>query len=79
MGRPPLYGKAMLIRVEKTVPGRIDKVLRPEERRADFLRAAIERELTLREKIAESRLLRRKAIAAERELMRREKRREKKR
>ena len=50
MGRPPLYGKAMIIRLGKDVPERIDKVLRAKEKRADFLRTAVERELARREK-----------------------------
>ena len=50
MGRPPLYGKTVLIRLDKSAPGRIDKVLRAKEKRADFIRAAIEREVTRREK-----------------------------
>ena len=50
MGRPPLYGKAMLIRLGKNVPERIAKVLRRKEKRADFIRIAVERELKRREK-----------------------------
>ena len=50
MGRPPLYGKSILIRLAKSVSGRIDKVLLAEEKRADFIRSAIEREVKRREK-----------------------------
>ena len=50
MGRPPLYGKTVLIHLDKSVPGRIEKVLRGKEKRADFIRAAVERELKRREK-----------------------------
>ena len=50
MGRPPLHRRTMLIRIDKTVPGRIDNVLTGKEKRVDLIRAAIERELKRREK-----------------------------
>jgi metal-responsive CopG/Arc/MetJ family transcriptional regulator len=50
MGRPPKHRIATLIRLDKGVAGRIDKALRGKEKRADLIRAAVERELARREK-----------------------------
>jgi hypothetical protein len=49
MGRPPLNVKSTNVRLGIDIRGRIDAVLRPGEKMAAFIRAAIERELAERE------------------------------
>ena len=51
MGRPPKFRIAATIRLDKITLARIDKVLRPKEKRVDLIRVAVERELNRREKI----------------------------
>lgn len=48
IGRPKLYGKAVLVRLPGGAKSRIDRALRPDENQSDFLRAAVERELQAR-------------------------------
>jgi hypothetical protein len=50
MGRPPKHRVPTLIRLDRGVIKRIDKTLHPKEKRADFARIAIDRELVRREK-----------------------------
>ena len=50
MGRPPLYGKTVFIHLDKSVPERIEMVLRTRKNARTFIRHAIERELKRREK-----------------------------
>ena len=50
MGRPPKFRKATMIRLDKNVFIRMDKVLRDKEKRVDLIRIAVERELARREK-----------------------------
>jgi hypothetical protein len=49
MGRPPLHIKPILIRLPKGVAERIDAVMGKENRRAEFIRDAVVRELARRE------------------------------
>jgi metal-responsive CopG/Arc/MetJ family transcriptional regulator len=49
MGRPKLNVKPMVVRLPDGVPERIDTVAGP-NRRAEFIREAVERELKRREK-----------------------------
>ncbi|WP_416358243.1 hypothetical protein ACLNGM_10165 [Aureimonas phyllosphaerae] len=50
MGRPKLWHETMLLKMPQGAKGRIDAVLRDGEDRSDFLREALEKEVTLREK-----------------------------
>ena len=50
MGRPPKHRREMMIRLDKGVIERIDKVRRGKEKRVDVIRAAVERELRRRER-----------------------------
>lgn len=49
MGRPPLNVKPILVRLPDDVPARIDKLVGP-NKRAEFIRKAVETELKKREK-----------------------------
>lgn len=48
MGRPPLNVKPVLVRLPADVPDRIDAIA-GKNRRAEFIREAVEKELELRE------------------------------
>jgi Arc/MetJ-type ribon-helix-helix transcriptional regulator len=49
MGRPPLNVKPILVRLPDDVPERIDALV-GKNRRAEFIREAVERELKRRER-----------------------------
>ena len=49
MGRPPLWSQNMQARFRAGTFERIEKVLRDDEDRTDFVREAVERELARRE------------------------------
>lgn len=49
MGRPPMQVKPMVVRLPEGTPERIDAVA-GKNRRAEFIREAVERELKRREK-----------------------------
>lgn len=50
MGRPSMNLKPTVVRLPSGMDDRIDAVLEPKEKRADLIRAAIERELKRRER-----------------------------
>lgn len=50
MGRPPKFRKPIIVRLDPGVAERINKILRSKEKRADFIRAAIDQKLVRREK-----------------------------
>jgi predicted DNA-binding protein len=50
MGRPSMNLKATVVRLPQGIDERIDAVLNDGEKRADLIRAAIERELKRRER-----------------------------
>lgn len=52
MGRPPMNVRPTVVRLGDGVPERIDAVLDKKEKRADFIRAAVEREIARRERKA---------------------------
>jgi len=52
MGRPPMNVKPVLVRLPDGVPERIDALVGP-QKRAEFIRDAIERELKRREKASD--------------------------
>ena len=52
MGRPPLNVKPMLVRLDEGQPERIDALVGP-NKRAEFIREAVEKELRRREKAKE--------------------------
>lgn len=54
MGRPPKFRTPTLIRLDQGVVERIDRVIQGHEKRADFFRRAIDRELVRREKLKRS-------------------------
>lgn len=54
MGRPPMNVKPTLVRLPEGVPERIDAIAGP-NRRAEFIREAIEKELRKREREVNSR------------------------
>lgn len=49
MGRPPLNVKPILVRLPDDVPDRIDALV-GKQKRAEFIREAVERELKRRER-----------------------------
>jgi hypothetical protein len=49
MGRPPLNVYSTNVRIGHDARKRVDAVLRPKEKMADFIREAMERELARRE------------------------------
>lgn len=49
MGRPPLNVKPILVRLPDDVPDRIDAIV-GKQKRAEFIREAVERELKRRER-----------------------------
>lgn len=51
MGRPPLNVTPVLVRLPDDVPGRIDALV-GKQKRAEFIREAVEAELVRREKAA---------------------------
>jgi metal-responsive CopG/Arc/MetJ family transcriptional regulator len=53
MGRPPLNVKPMLVRLPDGMAERIDAVA-GENKRAEFIREAVEKELRRRERLKES-------------------------
>lgn len=50
MGRPPMNVTPTVVRLPDDMPARIDAVLEPKEKRADLIRAAVEKEVRKREK-----------------------------
>ena len=54
MGRPSMNVKVTVVRLPQGVNERIDAVLEEGEKRADLIRAAVERELRRRERKAAS-------------------------
>lgn len=51
MGRPAMNVKATVVRLPQGMDDRIDAVLQDGEKRADLIRAAVERELKRRERV----------------------------
>ena len=51
MGRPPMHLKPTLVRLPEDVAERIDAIAGP-NRRSEFIRDAVERELKRRERLA---------------------------
>lgn len=49
MGRPPLKVTPVLVRLQEDVPGRIDALV-GKQKRAEFIRDAVDRELKRRER-----------------------------
>lgn len=49
MGRPPLKVTPVLVRLQEDVPGRIDALV-GKQKRAEFIREAVDRELKRRER-----------------------------
>ena len=52
VGRPPVGGDVIAVRHEDGTIAAIDAVLRPKEGRSDFVRTAVSREISRRERAA---------------------------
>jgi hypothetical protein len=56
MGRPPKFRIPTLIRLDRGVGTRMDKLLRGKEKRVDLIRAAVDREIRRREALEKKKL-----------------------